>query len=138
MKQPKIDLFLFGKKQYCLLQFNLEFAVGKRAYLGVFYSFLCIFDFLLHFEADLFVSVFSYNSEKFEKNETNLSLVSKNDRNKRETDSVSVIFGLNRNFFCQFLGHPNLRFSLASESFLESLPVLSGILQQRLLHAVSG
>jgi hypothetical protein len=32
----------------------------------------------------------------------------KTNRNKPETDLVSVCFGSNRNFFCLFLGHPTL------------------------------
>jgi len=34
-------------------------------------------------------------------------MVSKMNRNKHETDLVSVIFGLNRNFFYSFRGHPS-------------------------------
>ena len=50
--------------------------------------------------------LFQNTFETPKQTETKFSLVLKMNRNKRETDPVSVIFGSNRNFFYSFRGHP--------------------------------
>jgi len=60
----------------------------------------------VHFETNLFVSVFQNTLKTPKQTETKFSLVSKMNRNKRETDPVSVIFGSNRNFFLFVLWTP--------------------------------
>ena len=72
--------------------------------------------------------LFRYTSETPKQTETKLSMVSKMNRNKHETDLVSVIFGLNRNFFYSFRGHPSYRYlpNPFEETTIIKLPLCPG------------
>jgi hypothetical protein len=58
--------------------------------------------------------LFRYRFETPKQTEKNLFWFHETNRNKRETDLVSVCFGSNRNIFFSFRGHPRTH-SLAGE-----------------------
>ena len=97
-------LFWFILKQICLFRFVLKTAAEKRAFFWVLL--LLLRSFLVYFgslwKKSVCFSFFKIHSKHQnipKHTETKFSLVSKMNRNKRETDPVSVIFGSNLNFF---------------------------------------
>ncbi len=109
------EMFSFGpnptraKKTWssstCLLYAEDPPKQFKREYIWEFFRKFRVVS--VCYETDLFVSVVRFETPKqtaffsFCFHETN--------RNKRETDLVSVCFGSNRNYFCLFRGHPTNR-----------------------------
>ena len=81
-------LFIFGLFRFIFKQICFGWVVPKYIF--------GLFGFILK-QFYLF-RLFHYASETPKQTETKLSMVSKMNRNKRETDLVSVIFGSNRNF----------------------------------------
>ena len=94
-------LFWFILKQICLFRFVLKTAAEKRAFfLGAIAIIKVIFGLFRFILKQICLFQFFQNTFKTPKHtETKFSLVSKMNRNKRETDPVSVIFGSNRNFY---------------------------------------
>ena len=98
-------LFRFILKQICLFQLSLyTFSVFFRFILKqiwfvsvVSMHIFGLFWFIL--KQNCLFRMFRNSFETPKQTETRLSLVSKMNRNKRETDPVSVIFGSNLNFF---------------------------------------
>jgi len=93
-------LFIFGLFRFIFKQICFSSVVPKYIF-GLFRFILKQF---------YLFRLFHYASETPKQTETKLSMVSKMNRNKRETDLVSVIFGLNRNFYLFVFSFEKMRF----------------------------